>query len=372
MSGLWLGIVLRCGSNFMVFRLKKGKPAVAVAPMEGVTDAPMRAFLTERGGFAYCVSEFLRISQNLPPKRIFLEHVPELARSGCVTNSGAPVQLQLLGGDPVLLAEAACLGIEAGAQGIDLNFGCPAPTVNRHDGGATLLKYPDRIFAIVRAVRQAVPARFPVSAKLRLGWDSREPILVNAVRAAEGGADWITIHARTKSQGYAPPVDWTFIGEVRRRLEIPVVANGDIWSFEDFLRCREITGAEHFMLGRSALANPYLALRVSAELGVPGAREQAERVGADTFDPRVIEHWVHLLERFAEIAGPQSKRSDYLVRRTKQWMKMASVGHRFDWFDRIKRFERFEEVLGCMGGAGSGFDSGKPSVPVAELSRSVG
>ncbi len=334
--------------------------------MEGVTDAPMREFLTSCGGFTFCVSEFLRISQNLPPKRIYREHVPEILRPGCATASGVPVQLQLLGGDPALLAEAAVLGIEAGARGIDLNFGCPAPTVNRHDGGATLLKYPERIERIVRAVRDAVPARYPVSAKLRLGWETREPILTNAVRAADGGASWITIHARTKSQGYAPPVDWSFIGEVRRRVSIPVVANGDIWTFDDFLRCREITGAEHFMLGRSALAHPYLALLIAAELGVPGARELAERRRAASFDPREPSHWLPHLLRFAEIARPATTRTDYLVRRTKQWMKMASVGHRFDWFDTLKRLETFEQVLEFVTPPREGVRAGIPGTAAPE------
>jgi tRNA-dihydrouridine synthase C len=324
--------------------VEHGKPALAVAPMEGVTDAPMRAFLSERGGFTFCVSEFLRISQNIPPIRVYREHLPEM-EAGCLTPSRVPVQLQLLGGDPQLLADAAVQGIEAGAKAIDLNFGCPAPTVNRHDGGATLLKYPERIRNIVRAVRDVVPSQFPVSAKLRLGWDTREPILTNALMAAEGGASWITIHARTRAQGYAPPVDWASIGEARKRVGIPVVANGDIWSLELFRQCREMTGSEHFMLGRSALANPYLALLIAEELGVPGAAEKSQEFGARDFDPRVMTHWYPLVSRFAQIAHRPSDRTDYLARRTKQWMKMASIGHRFDWFDVLKRLATFEEIL---------------------------
>src|SRR5207248_8564004 len=96
-----------------------------------------------------------------------------------------------------------------------LNFGCPAKTVNRHDGGATLLKYPQRIRDIVRAVRAAVPGHVPVSAKMRLGWDSIDPIEENAAMAAEGGASWLTIHGRTRLAGYAPPIFWRPIGRVR-------------------------------------------------------------------------------------------------------------------------------------------------------------
>src|SRR5207247_10677954 len=95
-----------------------------------------------------------------------------------------------------------------------------------------------------------------------------ESIDANAEMAAEGGASWLTIHARTRVQGYAPPVDWAAIGRVRERLGIPVVANGDIWSVAGFRRCRDETGCRHFMLGRGALANPGLAHHVAADLGL--------------------------------------------------------------------------------------------------------
>src|SRR5438552_4445369 len=196
--------------------IEAGVAALVLAPMEGVTDAPMRALLSELGGFSFCVAEFLRISRAVPGTRVFSKHVPELMH-GCMTPAGLPVQVQLLGGDPDKLAQAALTAVRAGARAVDLNFGCPARTVNFHDGGATLLKYPDRIREIVATVRAAVPADLPVSAKLRLGWDDPEAIHVNAARAAEGGADWITIHGRTKSQGYRPPAYWQPIGEIRAR-----------------------------------------------------------------------------------------------------------------------------------------------------------
>ncbi len=205
--------------------IQAGVPAIVLAPMEGVTDPPMRALLSELGGFTFCVAEFLRISQAVPRARVFQEHVPELLQGGR-TCTGLPIQVQLLGGEAGVLAEAALVAIRAGARAVDLNFGCPSRTVNRHDGGATLLQYPDRIREIVAAVRAAVPGHLPVSAKLRLGWDNIQAIHVNADRAAEGGASWITVHARTKSQGYRPPAYWKPLGEVRARLHIPVVANG--------------------------------------------------------------------------------------------------------------------------------------------------
>ena len=316
------------------------KPAIILAPMEGVTDAPMRAFLTERGGFRFCVSEFLRVSQEIPPARVFLEHVPELINGG-KTPAGTPVQVQLLGGDPEKMALSALRAIEAGAKAIDLNFGCPAPTVNRHDGGAALLRYPDRIRNIVSAVRKAVPSSIPVSAKLRLGWESKEDIYRNTEQVALGGASWLTIHARTKMQGYIPPAYWSYIGEVRRRLNIPVVANGEIWTVEDFLKCREETGCQHFMLGRGALANPSLVRQIAQQLGL--------EVETELSPLSSLKDWEPLLLRFAEISAPVAKKSYYTLRRVKQWLRMAAQKNPektlAPWFDVIKRSNDMNELL---------------------------
>ena len=248
--------------------------------MQGLTDAPMRAYQSESGAFTFAVSEFLRVSGDVPPAKMFFRHVPELHTHGR-TPSGLPVQVQLLGGDPGRMAASAVVAVQAGAKAIDINFGCPAPTVNRHDGGAAFLKSPARIEEIVRAIRDALPPEIPVSAKLRLGWDTADAIFENADRAASGGASWITIHGRTKMQGYAPPADWVRIGQVRERLDIPVVANGDLWSMEQFEQCRAETGCLHFMLGRGALGNPYLAQQIACALGIATKPCPADSTGAD-------------------------------------------------------------------------------------------
>ncbi|MFO0803898.1 MAG: tRNA-dihydrouridine synthase family protein [Gemmataceae bacterium] len=309
------------------------RPAVILAPMEGVTDAPMRALQGEVGAFTYAVSEFLRVAGQVPPKHVFLRHVPEL-RAGCRTRTGLPVQVQLLGGDPGRMAEAAARAVECGATAVDLNFGCPANTVNRHDGGATLLKFPVRLRGIVRAVRDAVPANVPVSAKMRLGWDSIEPIRENAAMAAEGGASWIAIHGRTRVAGYAPPVFWEPIGRIRESLGIPVIANGDIRTLDDFRRCREATGCIHFMLGRGALADPDLSHGVAAELGIVPA------------DGPTDWNWPRLLDRLTDwtrvlVEAPPENG----VRRMKQWLKMAATAGTFDRFDEVKRCETDAELM---------------------------
>jgi tRNA-dihydrouridine synthase C len=311
-------------------------PAVILAPMEGVTDAPMRALQGETGAFTFAVSEFLRISHQLPPESVFYHHVPEL-RTGGVTPSKLPVQVQLLGGNSTLLAEAALFVHQLGATAIDINFGCPARTVNRHDGGATLLQYPKRIREIVRAVRDALPENIPVSAKLRLGWDCVDSIYENAAMAAEGGASWLTIHARTRTQGYAPPVFWPHIGRVREQLKIPIVANGDIWTFEGFLRCREETGCNHFMLGRGALANPGLANQIGAELGIREAESEQEINWASQFQNLI--KWMKQFNHFRE---------EKALYRMKQWLRIASTCGNFSQFNAIKLAKKPEEIFASL------------------------
>jgi tRNA-dihydrouridine synthase C len=321
--------------------IEAGVPALVLAPMEGVTDAPMRALLSELGGFRFCVTEFLRVSQSVPGVRVFRAHVPELA-AGCRTPAGLPVQVQLLGGDPERLAQAALIAVEAGAGAVDLNFGCPAPTVNRHDGGAALLKHPDRIRAIVAAVRAALPPTVPVSAKLRLGWDDPGAIHVNADRAAEGGAAWLTIHGRTKCQGYQPPALWQPIGQVRARLGIPVVANGEIWTVADLRRCQDETGCAHYMLGRGAMASPALVHAAARALGIPGAS------GAGRFGGTPAE-WLPLFRRFAELCGPSEASSTYVLKRIKQWLRMANHHGGVPWFESLKRCESVQDLFDRMG-----------------------
>jgi tRNA-dihydrouridine synthase C len=317
--------------------LSPDEPAVILAPMEGVTDAPMRAVLGGTGAFTFGVSEFLRVSGTVLPAGVIRRDVPEL-RTGARTPTGMPVQVQLLGGDPGRVAESAVVAVGCGATAIDLNFGCPAKTVNRHDGGATLLKHPERIRAIVGAVRRAVPAAVPVSAKVRLGWDRIDDVFRNADMAAEGGASWLTVHARTRDQGYSPPVFWPHIEKVRERLGIPVVANGDIHNLAAFRRCREETGCRHFMLGRGAVADPYLAGRVAAELGLPGGRPDAP----GTIDWPV---WLRQFLEYSPHSGPGA------VRRLKQWLRMAATFGSFAGFDAIKRTTSVEELFAYWGHA---------------------
>ena len=234
-----------------------------LAPMEGVIDHTMRELLTSLGGVDRCVTEFVRVSERLLPPRVFYRLCPELRNAG-TTSSGVPVYVQLLGGDPVVLAENAARAAELGAKGVDLNFGCPAKTVNKSDGGSIILRQPERVATITSAVRQAVPAHIPVTVKTRLGYEDHFKFMDIVQGIAEAGATELTVHARTKRHGYRPPAYWEEIAKAREQVTIPVIANGEIWSAADALRCQEISGCEDLMLGRGALCRPDLPRLVKA------------------------------------------------------------------------------------------------------------
>jgi len=241
--------------------LPKPPTLILLAPMEGVLDHSLRDVITRVGGIDRCVSEFIRVTDRLLPARVFLRLMPEL-RHGSRTPAGVPVRAQLLGSDPSVLADNAARLAELGAEGVDLNFGCPAKTVNRHRGGAVLLDEPELVHAIVSAVRRAVPAGVPVSAKMRLGHRDEDRMLDNAHAVATAGAAELVVHARTKLQGYKPPAHWDRIGRIREAVASPglrVVANGEIWTLADAQACLAESGCDALMLGRGLVADPGLA-----------------------------------------------------------------------------------------------------------------
>lgn len=276
--------------------------------MEGVVDWPMRDLLTRIGGIDFCVTEFMRVTNHLHGDEQFYKYSPEL-KTKSFTAAGTPVIYQLLGGQPDPLAENALRACELGAIGIDLNFGCPAKTVNRHDGGATLLQFPERLYKIVKTVRQAVPANLSMSAKIRLGFMDKSLYLENSKAIEEAGATWLAVHARTKLDGYRPPAYWEHLAEIKNYIKIPVIANGEIWTLSDFIRCREISQCQHFMIGRGLIANPNLALEIKSYLNSSSAPK--------------ITVWP-LIKEFFELSS-QYREASYATARTKQWLRQLSA-----------------------------------------------
>ncbi len=293
-------------------------PTLLLAPMEGLMDHHLRAVLTQMGGVRRCVSEFIRITDQRLPERVFTRVMPELL-NGSRTSAGTPVRAQLLGSDPACLADNAATLAALGAEGVDLNFGCPAPTVNRHRGGAVLLDDPELVHAIVAAVRRAVPAALPVSAKMRLGHRDRSRMLDNAHAIAAGGAAELVVHARTKVDGYRPPAYWELIAPIREALPIPVVANGEIWTVQDSLRCARITGCDTLMIGRGAVADPRLAADI-LQAASTGGLERTDEADAERdahgwaqVQPLLSMYW----HRVAEQVAPR-----HSAGRLKQWLNL--------------------------------------------------
>lgn len=297
-----------------------------LAPMEGVVDFVLRDVLTEIGGIDQCVTEFIRVTDKLVPPSVLYRYAPEL-KMGSRTRSGTPMFLQFLGGQVGPMAENAAHGAELGALGIDLNFGCPAKTVNRHDGGASLLKTPERLFQIISAVRRAVPASIPVTAKMRLGFDNPEICIENALAVEAAGADWLAIHCRTKTDGYRPPAYWEWIPRIKEKVRLPIVANGEIWNVADFWKCFEETGCEKIMMGRGAVANPFLFREIKDSIS------KVENPASSWEKTRAI------IPRFFE-ASTQFKSPYFAQARTKQWLRALSLQNQEakPLFDELKVF----------------------------------
>ncbi len=310
-------------------------PCVALAPMEGVLDASTRALITAQGGWNFCVTEFVRVSYERLPPKVFYRLCPEL-KQGSVTASGVPVHLQLLGSEPESMAMNALVAAKAGTQVVDLNFGCPAKIVNRHGGGARLLQEPERVYAIAQAVVQALKsAELPVTAKMRLGYEDMGLAIENAQALEAAGVQQLVIHARTKTQGYKPPAYWEKIAEIAAQVNVPLLANGEIWTLADYLRCVELSGVKDVMLGRTALADPWLAQQIKAH-----ARQQwrAPSQLSDVLDLIHATYAVHQAEL------PDKVR----VLRTKQWLRLLLPRWKEEaqtLFDAVKRSSSGVELL---------------------------
>ncbi|WP_245958018.1 tRNA dihydrouridine synthase [Marinomonas piezotolerans] len=230
---------------------------LAVAPMEGVMDHTMRSLLSQIGGMNYLVSEFVRVSQQAVSSAALKKLVPELNHNA-KTTEGCPVHIQLLGSNPEIMGETAYNAVCAGASHIDINFGCPAKRVNGHGGGSFLLQSPNTLFEIVDNIRTAIPSNIPLSAKIRLGFMDESLFFQNLEAIEKGGANALTIHGRTKKDGYGPPARWEKIKQAKSNSNMTIIANGDIRSQESLTACVAATHCKDFMIGRGSLSNPFI------------------------------------------------------------------------------------------------------------------
>lgn len=284
-------------------------PVRLLAPMEGLTDPLMRKILTQiacdlDSPYDWSVSEFIRVTHYPLPAHTFFKSVPELHTDGC-TPSGTPVHIQLLGNNPDTMAQSAAIVADLGAKAIDLNFGCPAKTVNNHKGGSVLLDEPETLYQIIKSVRVAVPKDIAVSAKIRLGYTDtgKTDEIGQAVRDAH--ASWLTIHARTKTDGYKPPAYWEKIAPFTT-LGLPIIANGEIWNAEHASRCAQQACTPHLMLGRGAVTRPDLIATIAGKAELD---------------------WTKLCHYQLQFLADHTDNQSGLVGRYKQWLGMLTQGY---------------------------------------------
>lgn len=264
-----------------------------LAPMAGITDLPFR-MIVRPFGCALCLTEMVSadgLVRGMERSFAFMKSSP----------ADRPLGVQLFGSDPAVLADAARILSDRGADLVDINMGCPVKNVVKRGAGASLLREPLKIARILRAVRGATS--LPLTIKIRSGWDHRHINAPEICRVAEdSGADAVFLHARTASQGFGGRAEWRWIAEGKAETRIPIVGNGDVLSAADALRMIEDTGCDGVMLGRGALGNPWIFRQI---LESPGGRGNGAPARGER--RRVIrEHLALSVEIFGEAAGLKS------------------------------------------------------------------
>lgn len=229
------------------------KSNVFLAPMAGITDYPLRKLVASKGT-ANLYSEMVAINA-------ISRKNPKTYRIADVRNEPYPVIVQLVGNDPILFSEAAKLAAELGAYSLDINMGCPVKKIVGNNSGSALMKDLKLASEIIAATVNATPLK--VSVKFRKGWDNNSVNAIEFARMCEdSGASFVTVHGRTRAQGYSGVADWDIIRQVKEAVKIPVIGNGDVTSPELAKKMLEETGVDGVMVGRGALGNPWLPSQI--------------------------------------------------------------------------------------------------------------
>lgn len=239
----------------MLAKDQNGCPYLQLAPMEGVGDAAFRKAIATIGGFDEAVKDFLRVPANA--------HVKSLSKAYLADElSPIPLTVQIMGSDCDLMADMARELVLRNAPRIDVNCGCPSQTVTGRGAGSSLLKDPNILHEVAKSVVKAVS--IPVTVKMRSGFEDTSLFKENLLAAQESGVRYITLHPRTKVDGYGPPARWDLIAEAKSILKIPVVGNGDILTVQHALSMLSTTRCDALMIGRGSLINPFLFHEIRA------------------------------------------------------------------------------------------------------------
>ncbi|MDG1444277.1 MAG: tRNA dihydrouridine synthase DusB [Pseudomonadales bacterium] len=269
---------------------------VIVAPMAGVTDQPFRNLCRELGA-TWLVSEMVTSDQTL-------WHTSKSRNRLRFSDEAGPRWVQIAGGDPQMLANAAKVNEGFGAEIIDINMGCPAKKVCKKAAGSALLKDEKLVAQILEAVVSSVDV--PVTLKIRLGWSDEQQNAVRIAKIAEdSGVSLLTVHGRTRASRFTGSVNYAAIGEVVEATSIPVIANGDICSAQHARQVLDQTNAAGVMIGRAAQGNPWLINQVDAYLS-SGQLPNNPTYGE--IKTRLVTHIYNLAEFYGQVMGPRIAR----------------------------------------------------------------
>jgi tRNA-dihydrouridine synthase B len=275
-------------------------PPLVLAPMAGITDQYFRLILKRLGGLGLVTMEFIS-------SEALTRGVERTRRMVTFADEEHPISIQIYGSRPERMADAARLVEEAGADLVDINMGCPANKVLKGCAGAGLMRDLDNAREIVRAVRARV--RIPVTVKFRLGITDREANFLELGRICqEEGADGVTLHPRTARQMFGGRAEWARIGELKARLSIPVIGNGDVVAPADALEMFRRTGCDAVMIGRACLKNPWIFAQAAAALrgepiGIPSTEQRRELIFRHFGRLRECEEEKAALHKFRTFAG---------------------------------------------------------------------
>lgn len=288
---------------------------VALAPMAGMTDTAFRRLVKRRGGCGLVVTEMVS-SEGL------VRGIDRTLEYAEYTEEERPVSIQIFGGDPVTMANAAQIVEAMGADIVDINMGCPVPKIAKHNAGCSLMREPEHAASVVRAMARAV--RIPVTVKMRAGWNEREinaPALARMVEDA--GAAAIAVHGRTAAQSYSGESDWDLIARVASGVKIPVFGSGDCVEPGDVVARLQRNAAGGVLVGRGALRNPWIfrqaAAMVAGREPDPVPLEERGRFLLDYLELLLNER-VNETEGFRHVAPGYASESSAPARGRERWV----------------------------------------------------
>ena len=300
------------------------RPIVALSPMADMTDSPFCRIVRRFGGhilFREMVSSEALVRGSEKTLDMARWHPEE-----------APIVQQIFGKDPDTMAEAArIVERETSPQGIDINMGCPVYKITSDFNGAALMKEPELAAEMVRKMKAAVSV--PISVKIRLGWDDPTTALDFAPRMEEAGAELITVHGRTKAQGYSGVADWEMVGGVKERVSIPVLVNGDVHSAEAAVPAMAASGADGILIARGALGAPWRLAQIEEMLKYGEVRTV---VDDELFFRTILDHTQLMIEQ-------EGERGVVLMRKHFSWYFKGRHGAK-EIRGRLVKTETLEEV----------------------------